>query len=227
MLRGLGAKRPPRVVITDGEPTTGTRSAWPPTPGASLDKAMADDNTHVWLAGIADVETHVAVRHLLPAHHSTAALDQARRCVRDFLDSRSFVLRNKRRTNHTLGLIRLHLNGERRYHALLRAYADEHEGRLPRPRGGYDTGRGPAHRPRASPRRLAPHLNVSTPTGMRRAPLSHRNRRGGRAHRKPGFNAGVKRRQRRLEATESRNQRGSGFLADAGNAREPITQIAS
>jgi len=63
------------------------------------------------LSSIADVATQVAVRHVLPSHHSTAALDTALGTVRDLLDSRSFVVRNKRRTNLALGLIRLHLNG--------------------------------------------------------------------------------------------------------------------
>jgi hypothetical protein len=45
--------------------------------------------------------------------------------VRDFLDSRSFVLRNKRRTNLMLTLIRNHLNGmdvERHYVTQLREH---------------------------------------------------------------------------------------------------------
>jgi hypothetical protein len=60
--------------------------------------------TQGWLDGLAEVANQVAVRHLLSAHHSTAALDTALGTVRDFLDSRSFVLRNKRRTNLALGL---------------------------------------------------------------------------------------------------------------------------
>ena len=79
-----------------------------------------------WLAAnAAAVTNQVAVRHLLPPHHSTAALDQRLGRVRDFLDSRSFVLRNKRRTNLLLGLVRNHLNGvdsERRYIAQLRKH---------------------------------------------------------------------------------------------------------
>lgn len=48
--------------------------------------------------------------------------------MRDFLDSRSFVLRNKRCTNLLLGLIRNHLNGvdvERRYFRQLREHIDQ------------------------------------------------------------------------------------------------------
>ena len=110
------------------------------------EKAAGFASTQAWLAGIADIATQVAVRHLLPAHHSTAALDTALGRVRDFLDSRSFVLRNKRRTNLALGLIRLHLNGadlQSRYHTLLRQHLDATGGVLPAQRGGKDTGAGP------------------------------------------------------------------------------------
>jgi hypothetical protein len=100
------------------------------------------------------------VRHLLPAHHSTAALDTALGTVRDFLDSRSFVLRNKGRTNLALGLIQPHLNGvdlQSRNHTLLRQHIDEASGVLPPQRTGKDTGAGPrtdrAHRAVASLRR--------------------------------------------------------------------------
>jgi hypothetical protein len=110
------------------------------------DQAVGHPKTQAWLAGIADLETQVAVRHLLPPHHSTAALDTALGTVRDFLDSRSFVLRNKHRTNVTLELIRLHLNGqdlEPRYHTLLRKHLDASAGVLPRQRAGKDVGAGP------------------------------------------------------------------------------------
>ncbi len=60
--------------------------------------------TRAWLDGLAEVANQVAVRHLLSVHHSTAALDTVLGTVRHFLDSRSFVLRNKRRTNLALGL---------------------------------------------------------------------------------------------------------------------------
>ena len=83
-------------------------------------------------------------RHLLPAHHSTAALDQRLGRVRDFLDSRSFVLRTQRRTNLLLGLVRNHLNGadsERRYVAQLRAHLDQVT--VAPQRSGYDTAAGP------------------------------------------------------------------------------------
>jgi hypothetical protein len=87
-------------------------------------------------------------------------LDTALGTVRDFLDSRSFVLRNKRRTNLALGLIRLHLNGvdlQSRYHTVLRQHLDAHGGVLPPQRAGKDTGAGPrtdrTHRAVASLRR--------------------------------------------------------------------------
>ena len=76
--------------------------------------------------------------------------------VRDFLDSRSFVLRNQARTNLTLGPIRLHLNGadlERNYHATLSRRLNQHAGVLPRQRTGSDVGtsvRVPRHQ-RATP----------------------------------------------------------------------------
>jgi hypothetical protein len=107
------------------------------------EQAIGFPKTQAWMDGIAEVATQVAVRHLFPAHHSTAALDMAIGRVRDFLDSRSFVLRNQARTNLTLGLIRLHLNGadlERNYHNTLSQHLNQHAGTLPRQRTGSDTG---------------------------------------------------------------------------------------
>jgi hypothetical protein len=87
-------------------------------------------------------------------------LDTALSTVRDCLDSRSFVLRDERRTNSALGLIRLHLDGvdlQSRHHALLRQHLDATGGVLPSQRAGKDTGAGPrtdrAHRTVASLRR--------------------------------------------------------------------------
>jgi len=101
-------------------------------------------NAFAWVADNDQlVTTQVAVRHLLPDHHSTAALDQPLGTVRDLLDSRSFVLRNQRRTTLMLGLIRLHLNGmdhQRRYTTLLRTWLDEHHGTAPGQRSSYDPG---------------------------------------------------------------------------------------
>lgn len=112
-----------------------------------VEKASGFASTQAWLSQITDfAPTQVGVRHLLPAHHSTAALDLALGRVRDFLDSRSFVLRNARRTNLLLGLVRNHLNRvdvERDYYRLLRAQLDAAGGRLPAQRGGGDTGAGP------------------------------------------------------------------------------------
>lgn len=112
-----------------------------------VEKAQGFASTQGWLDGIAtDVEIQVGVRHLLPLHHSTAALDQALGRVRDFLDARSFVLRNQRRTNVLLGLIRNHLNGldvERHYYQLLRDHREASSGRLPAQRSGYDRAAGP------------------------------------------------------------------------------------
>lgn len=101
---------------------------------------------HTWVTANADrVATQAALRAFLPHHYSTAALDAQLGRVRDFLDSRSFVLRNARRTTTTLGLVRLHLNGldnARRYSELLRAWLDEHGGFAPPQRASYDTGTG-------------------------------------------------------------------------------------
>ena len=89
------------------------------------------------------VVSQAGVRGFLPDHHSTAALDAHLGTVRDYLDSRSFVLRNQHRTTLLLGLIRLHLNGTdnpRRYAELIRASLDAHGGHGPRQRRKYDTG---------------------------------------------------------------------------------------
>ncbi|MGJ7439869.1 hypothetical protein [Aquipuribacter sp. MA13-6] len=117
--------------------------------------------TAAWVADKdATVSAQVAVRHLLPAHYSTAALDAHLGRVRDMLDSRSVVLRNARRTTALLGLARLHLNGAddaRRYTTLLRDWRDARRGVPPAQRSGYDTGAGaqldPAQRAPASLRR--------------------------------------------------------------------------
>lgn len=60
-----------------------------------------------------------------------AALDTHLGTVRDYLDSRSFVLRNQRRTTTTLGLIRLQLNGTDsvvRYATALRTWLEVNQG---------------------------------------------------------------------------------------------------
>lgn len=102
--------------------------------------------TAAWVAANdAAVSAQVAVRHLLPAHYSTAALDAQLGRVRDMLDSRSFVLRNARRTTTMLGLVRLHLNGvddTRRYTTVLRDWLDSQHGVAPPQRAGYDAGTG-------------------------------------------------------------------------------------
>lgn len=109
--------------------------------------------TSAWVAINAPaIAVQVGTRHLLPDHHSTAALDTHLGTVRDYLDARSFVLRNQRRTTALLGLVRLHLNGldnVAQYAALLRARLDAGHGAAPPQRTGYDAGtsaRTPAHR---------------------------------------------------------------------------------
>lgn len=100
--------------------------------------------TYKWVQdNDAQVRAQVAARHQLPEHHSTAALDAHLGTVRDYLDSRSFVLRNQRRTTTMLGLVRLHLNGTdspARYATALRTWLDTHHGTPPGQRGGYDAG---------------------------------------------------------------------------------------
>lgn len=106
-----------------------------------VEKSNGFLNLTTWLNGIeADVELQVNVRHLLPAHHSTAALDQHLGTVRDFLDSRSFVLRSQDRLNVTLGLMRLHLNHqdvERQYRVHLRDIVNSTGGAPRSQRAGY------------------------------------------------------------------------------------------
>jgi len=101
-------------------------------------------NTYKWVKNNdAQVRAQVAARHQLPEHHSTAALDAHLGTVRDYLDSRSFVLRNQRRTTTMLGLVRLHLNGTdspARYATALRTWLDTQGGTPPGQRGGYDAG---------------------------------------------------------------------------------------
>lgn len=79
----------------------------------------------------AQVLAQINARPSLPAHYSTAALDAHLGTVRDYLDSRSFVLRNQRRTTTMLGLVRLHLNGTdnaNRYANALRAWLETRQG---------------------------------------------------------------------------------------------------
>lgn len=101
-------------------------------------------NTYQWVQdNDAQVLAQVTARPLLPEHHSTAALDAHLGTVRDYLDSRSFVLRNQRRTTTMLGLIRLHLNGTdspSRYATALRAWLEANHGTPSAQRTGYDTG---------------------------------------------------------------------------------------
>jgi hypothetical protein len=61
--------------------------------------------------------------------------------VRDFLDSRAFVLRNAKRPNTTLGLMRLHLSStydERAYLALLRQVLEDEKTQAPKQRTNAD-----------------------------------------------------------------------------------------
>lgn len=63
--------------------------------------------------------------------------------MRDYLDSRSFVLRNQGRTTTMLGLVRRHLNGTdnaNRYANALRTWLETRQGTPPAQRTGYDAG---------------------------------------------------------------------------------------
>jgi hypothetical protein len=99
-------------------------------------------NTYQWAQdNDAQVLAQVTARPLLPEHHSTAAPDTHLGTVRDYLDCRSFVLRNQRRTTTMLGLIRLPLNGTdspARYAIALGAWLEAHHGTPAAQRTGYD-----------------------------------------------------------------------------------------
>lgn len=72
-----------------------------------------------------------AVRHLLPAHYSTAGAEAAAHHLRNLYEQRSFSLRNAARTNLLLGLTRLHLNNRddiSTYYRLLRQAAEDGQG---------------------------------------------------------------------------------------------------
>lgn len=103
-----------------------------------------------WLARFGpEIAQQIAVRHLLPWPHATGALDTPLGRVRDFLDSRSFVLRNQRRLDVTLGLMRLHLNSvdsERDYRKHLRRALDQRAGVPPAQRRHYDAKGAPSLR---------------------------------------------------------------------------------
>jgi hypothetical protein len=109
------------------------------------DKADGYLSTQRWLAGIADVETQVAVRWLLPDHHSTAALDTALGRVRDFLDARSFVCgtsaepTSRSTSSGSTSTAPTSNGGTTRCCETI----NEHGGQLPRQRAGKDTGAGP------------------------------------------------------------------------------------
>ncbi len=77
------------------------------------------------------IARQVAVRHLLPAHYSTAGAEAAAARLCGMFEQRSFALRNAARTNLLLGLARLHLNNRDdigTYHRLLREAAEQRAG---------------------------------------------------------------------------------------------------
>ncbi len=80
----------------------------------------------------AQLRLQVAVRHLLPPHHSTAGAEAAAHRLRNLYEQGSFSLRNANRTNLLLGLTRLHLNNRddvSAYHRILRHVAEADHGR--------------------------------------------------------------------------------------------------
>lgn len=86
------------------------------------------------------VDDQVARRHLLPAHHTLAALDQVFEHVQAMLERRAFCFRNAARMNLLLGLIRLtenKLDDTDHYHELLRDAAMAAGGRIRAQRCGY------------------------------------------------------------------------------------------
>jgi hypothetical protein len=157
-LRSLDVSGAPRIVLADGEATIAeaVHEVWPASAGQDVTlpictkhpsgrghtpDARRTRNGH----RITAIPTSNVPHFSLPTYHSTTALRSALAHVSDILEPRSFGLRNKRRTNLALGLIRLHLNGvdiDRRYNQLLREHV-ESVGELPRQRGGTDAGAGP------------------------------------------------------------------------------------
>ena len=80
----------------------------------------------------AKLRVQTAVRHLLPAHCSTAGAEAAAHRLRNLFEQLSFSLRNANRTNLLLGLTRLHLNNRddvNDYHRILRQAAEADHGR--------------------------------------------------------------------------------------------------
>lgn len=75
------------------------------------DACQALGNAAAWTRGHDDWLSHqVQVRHLLPAHRSTAGAEAVAHRLRNLYEQRSFSLRNAHRTNLLFGLTRLHLN---------------------------------------------------------------------------------------------------------------------
>jgi hypothetical protein len=98
-----------------------------------------------WRSGVQErVDGQVSRRHLLPAHHTLAALDQVFERVKPMLARRAFCFRNQRRMNLLLGLMRLaelKRDDVDRYHQLLREAAVTGGGTIAAQRGGYCTNR--------------------------------------------------------------------------------------
>lgn len=154
-LRSLDVAGAPRIILADGEESIAkaVRAVWPHStgqdyahpictkhPSARGNHGTGHSASHNRLVTAISVTGDRRIR--LPENHSTAALRTALAHVLDIIEPRSFSLRNKERTNLTLGLIRLHLNGidiERQYSAIIRKHV-EAVGSLPPQRLSTRTG---------------------------------------------------------------------------------------
>jgi hypothetical protein len=98
-----------------------------------------------WRSSVQEqVDAQVSRRHLLPPHHTLAALDQVFERVKPMLARRAFCFRNQRRMNLLLGLMRLaelKRDDVDDYHQLLREAAVAGGGTIATQRGGYCTNR--------------------------------------------------------------------------------------
>lgn len=169
-LRSLDVSGAPRVVLADGEKAIGeaVHEVWPASVDQDIKQPMCTkQRSHRGVAGrrtsnghrITAISTSSPPPFSLPTSHSTTGLRRALVRIDDFLEPRSTGLRNKRRTNLALGLMRLHLNDMdiyRQYNQLLREHI-ESTAALPRQRGGKDMGSGPHTDPA---QRTAPSLRA-------------------------------------------------------------------
>jgi hypothetical protein len=125
---GLGAASAPRKLLASAFTSPAGWQAFKDaaTPYRHLN-AWAERNDGV-------VSAQVACRHLLPAHHSLAAVEAVLAHVCQRIERRAYLLRNEPRTNLLLGLMRLDLNGladERSYRSIIRRHLVACQGKPP------------------------------------------------------------------------------------------------